>query len=101
MMTDGQNTMHNYYSAYGRTSSHSVTPYDLNERLEETCDNIKEEGVRIYTVTFQSGINDTTKGYYRRCATSDSMYFHAPTNSELVEVFQNIANQLSKLHITK
>lgn len=101
MMTDGDNTMHPTYSAYGRTSDHDITPSDLNQRFEETCENIKAQGVRIYTVTFQSGISTNTKGYYRRCASDDSMYFDAPTNDDLIDVFQEIANQLSKLHISK
>jgi len=101
MMTDGNNTMHYRYSAYGLTDDHNITPTDLNERFEETCENIKAQGVQIYTVTFQSGINENTKGFYRRCASDESKYFHAPSNSELVSVFQEIANQLSKLHISK
>lgn len=101
MMTDGDNTMHPTYSAYGKTNEHDIDPGDLNERFEETCENIKAQGVRIYTVTFQSGINANTKGYYRRCASDDSMYFDAPTNDDLIDVFQEIANQLSKLHISK
>jgi Flp pilus assembly protein TadG len=101
MMTDGNNTMHPTYSAYGKTSEHSITPSDLNDRLEETCENIKANGVRIYTVTFQSGISASTKTFYRNCASDDSMYFDAPTNDDLVDVFQEIANQLSKLHISK
>jgi len=101
MMTDGRNTMHNFYSVYGRTADHNITPSDLNARFEEVCEELKNNGVKIYTVTFQSSIDDTTRDYYRRCATTSSMYFHAPSSNELIEVFRNIANQLSKLHISK
>ena len=101
MMTDGDNTMHPFYSVYGRTSSHSIRAGDLDDRLEETCENMKAAGVRVYTITFQSGINDTTRGYYRRCASDESMYYDAPSNEDLVEAFQQIADQLSQLHISK
>lgn len=101
MMTDGANTMHNWYSAYGKTSSHDISPNDLNERFEETCENMKENDILIYTITFQSGVGDSTKAYYERCATSPTMYEHAPDDDRLISIFQGIANQLSKLHISK
>ncbi len=101
MMTDGNNTMHYYYSVYGLTYEHSITPSDLNERFEETCENLKGDGVQIYTITFGSGISEDTKGYYERCASDTSLYFDAPSNETLVQAFQEIANQLSKLHISK
>ncbi len=101
MMTDGNNTMHNFYSAYGKTSDHSITPSDLNTRFEETCSNLKAEGAQIYTITFGSGISSSTKGYYSRCASDTSLYFDAPSSESLVAAFQEIANQLSKLHISQ
>ena len=62
---------------------------------------MKDEGITIYTVTFQSGVNAATRQYYEDCASDVSKYFHAPSNDELVDVFQNIANQLSQLHISQ
>lgn len=101
MMTDGRNTMHSYYSTYGLTNSHNIDPSDLNDRFAEICQSMKDEGITIYTVTFQSGVNASTRQYYEDCASDVSKYFHAPSNDELVDVFQNIANQLSQLHISQ
>ncbi len=103
LMTDGNNTIDSRYSGEGVTGdagvSASVT--DENEKLAEVCANMKAAGVRIYTVTFQSNINETTKDYYRNCATSTSMYFEAPSDEDLVQTFEDIANQLSRLHVTR
>tara|TARA_X000000950_G_scaffold140658_1_gene174552 strand:- start:2255 stop:3871 length:1617 start_codon:yes stop_codon:yes gene_type:complete len=99
MMTDGNNTMENTYSAYWATNKHNVSVSDLNDRFEETCTALKEKGVTIYTVTFSSGINDTTKDYYKRCASAQEQYFDAPTQEELIQVFERISRELSQLYI--
>jgi len=99
MMTDGDNTMESTYSAYWDTRKHNINVTELNERFEETCDDLKEKGVTIYTVTFTSGINNTTKGFYQRCASSIDQYYDAPTQEELVSVFERISRELSQLYI--
>ena len=99
MMTDGQNTMHSYYSAYGPTQDHSINAGDLNNRFIDVCDNLKEDGVIIYTVTFYSNVPESTKDYYRACATSEDYYHDAPGQEDLIDVFETISRELSNLHI--
>jgi Flp pilus assembly protein TadG len=99
MMTDGDNTNNGTYSSFWFDNKHGLGVADYNERFEETCDAIKEAGVIIYTVTFTSEINDDTKGYYERCATDETKYFDAPSQEELIDVFETIARELSNLHI--
>ncbi len=101
MMTDGDNTMHGTYSAYGDTNAHNVRVAQLNQRFEETCNNMKDKNILIYTVTFTSSINNTTKGYYRRCASQESNYYDSPDPDDLVEVFGRIGRELSNLHIRR
>lgn len=101
MMTDGANTMHPYYSAYGNTSDHSINVNDLNERFAEICEDLKSKGVLIYTVTFESNINETTRDYYRQCATDLSKYYDAPSQADLIDAFETISNELSNLHIQR
>ncbi len=99
MMTDGQNTMHPYYSAYGATNSHSIRTAQENEKFEEVCESMKRDGIIIYTITFTSSINNTTKDYYRACATDETKYYDAPSKDDLVEAFQSISRELSNLYI--
>ena len=101
MMTDGVNTMHNTYSAYGKTNRHNIRADDLDDRLADVCENMKEEDILVYTITFQSGVDENTKDIYRKCATVESMYTHAPSDDDLEEIFKKIANQLSRLHLSK
>ena len=110
-MTDGDNYMNSYYSAYGGYNTHSVDVSELNDRLEETCTNMKAEGIIIYTITFsyQTGtdgngdpiynIDDSTREVYERCATETSKYYDALGQDELIDVFETISRELSLIHI--
>lgn len=99
LMTDGDNNIGNSYSAYGPWSRFRLTDDNLNQKLVQTCENMKEDGIIIYTVTFTSNIDNNTKAYFRSCATDESKYFDAPTQAELVDTFQRIAAELSNLYI--
>ncbi len=100
MMTDGDNTENGTYSAYWATAKNQMNVTKFNTRFAETCEALKEKGVIIYTVTFASGINDNTKDYYRECASSEDQYYDAPTQEELIDVFERISRELSNLHIS-
>lgn len=99
MMTDGDNTENGTYSSFWFTNKNNMTVTKFNQRFEETCEDLKEKGVTIYTITFTSAINDDTKDYYRRCATSEDQYYDAPTQGELIDVFHQIARELSNIYI--
>lgn len=104
MMTDGDNTIDsgdNGYSYYGPGAKNNMTVTKMNNRFEDVCDDLKseEKDVLIYTITFTSNIDSNTKDYYRRCATDEGKYYDAPTQEELVQVFEKISRELSNLHI--
>lgn len=99
MMTDGDNTENGTYSSFWFTNKNNMNVTKFNDRFLETCEALKEHGVAVYTITFTSNINDTTKDYFRQCATSEDQYFDAPTQEELIDVFETIARELSNLHI--
>lgn len=99
MMTDGDNTRDGTYSSFWFRNKHNLSVTNFNERLEETCENMKEQGVTVYTITFESGVSSTTRGFYERCASSEDQYYDAPTQQDLIDVFEQIARELSNLHI--
>ncbi|MBN8522026.1 MAG: hypothetical protein J0L77_09050 [Alphaproteobacteria bacterium] len=101
LMTDGDNTLNGTYSSYWFANKDNMNVTKLNQRMEETCTSFKNRDPNnlVYTVTFTSGINEDTKGYYRRCATDEEKYYDAPTQEELVDVFRKIARELSNLRI--
>ena len=101
VMTDGQNVIGGY-SAYGYSSDHDITASVLNDGFAETCENMKDDGITVYTITFSSGASsDTIQNLFGDCATSSSHYFDAPEEEDLVEVFETIARELSYIHISQ
>lgn len=101
LMTDGDNQVHANYSAYGRSATANMTNAKLNNRVLDVCDELKAKGVLVYTITFYSNISNATKNIYKQCASQPSMWYDAPTQAKLKEVYGVIARELSNLHITK
>jgi len=114
LLTDGVNTMccqsdtHNDsdYTAYGYANMERLgtdNPWDaadvVDERVAELCENIKAEGIRLYTITFQVSDPDLA-AIFENCATSPELYFDSPSNSDLQGVFRAIGRDLSNLRIS-
>jgi len=115
LLTDGQNSVgggrsnHNksYYNAFGYAAKGHLgnkngrnAEKELNSKTQTVCNNIKAEGVVIYTIGFK--VNDTTtKNLLRNCATEPDMYYNSPSNSQLASIFKDIAQGLSELRVAK
>lgn len=115
LLTDGENMVsgglgtHNrsQYSAYGFAQSGHLGPTNgyqaesvLNDKTETLCTNIKAEGVRLYTITFQLG-DGPIKELMRDCASAPEMYYDSPSNEQLETVFADIAKGLNDLRLSK
>ena len=114
LLTDGENTLpsksnHNVsqYTAYGYvsearlgTTNINTARAQLNPKTLAICENAKAEGVRLYTITFQLN-NVDTQNMMEACATEPQLYFNSPSNEQLRLVFQNIAQDLSNLRLSK
>lgn len=100
LMTDGDNNIGGSYSAYGPWSTLRLTDSNLDQKLATTCQNMKNDGITIYTITFTSGINNATKDFFRNCASGSDKFFDAPEQSDLLDAFEDIARELSNIHIS-
>ncbi|MBL4639388.1 MAG: hypothetical protein JKY57_02550 [Kordiimonadaceae bacterium] len=94
------------YTAYGTIAnwgygSIGAARDELDDRFDETCGNIKTDGVIIYAITFGSSPDSATRTAFENCATKAAYYFHAPSNNELEDVFDTIGRQLSNLRLSK
>jgi 6-phosphofructokinase len=103
----GDYTSHGRRS-WGRLHNSSGTPLttnssaesELNSRLATLCTSIKATEITIYTIMLQE--NDSTlENLFRNCATKPEYYFSSPTASELVGIFQTIANDLASLRVAQ
>ncbi len=106
----GQNALPNpnlsWYSGYGYvaqgrlgTTNMAAAHTELDTRTAQLCQNIKDEGILIYTITFQLS-DGPIKDLMRNCATKVENYFDSPDNSTLQEHFQAIGKELRNLRIS-
>lgn len=110
LMTDGEfNTAYcnhvysrNYSGGVGsseRINCDATNGSPFTQALE-LCDEIKDQGIIIYTVGLELGSNATVVDMMRRCATSGSHAYLSGNTMELVEAFDAIANSITQLRLT-
>ena len=94
LLSDGLNTMDRWY---GTGSSYSV---DVDNRQKLLCDNIKADGVTIYTIQVNTG-GDPTSSVLSYCASSSSNFFMLTTANQVISTFNSIGTSLTKLRIAQ
>ncbi|MEQ9330339.1 pilus assembly protein TadG-related protein [Thalassobaculum sp.] len=120
MMTDGENQFYDWPShqpnngvgpsgsdktAYGRMhefmpgASRSQARAEIDRRFAATCQDMKDLGIELFTITFGSAPDSGTQALYRSCATDGDHYFHSPTNEMLATAFRSIGQKLSSLRL--
>ncbi len=114
LLTDGENTFdtesnHNTstYTAYGYLSqarlgsgNYSTAIAAQNTLLQQACNNVKAEDIVVYSFAYNVP-SATQRNLIKNCATSPEKYFDPPTNAALVASFQQIADELRKLHLNE
>jgi Flp pilus assembly protein TadG len=116
LFTDGDNSVtsannHNnsYFSGYnyvsqgrlGHTTSVPTATNTLDTKTAALCTSVKNAGIRVYTITF-GNISTSSETLMRNCSTLDDgarLYYHAPTTSELEDIFDAIGEDLSEIHL--
>ena len=87
LMTDGENTP--WQSSDPETEAQTYT------KLGNTCQGMKDNGIIIYTITFQAPAN--IDPYYSACATTpDHHFFSAPTEADLEQAFGRIGSEITR-----
>jgi Flp pilus assembly protein TadG len=122
IMTDGENdwgsTLSNmnqsHYSGYGypsqsatRLGMSSLSDPDaiLDVRTIAACDAVKAAGtsdrsITVYTITLGT-LDDESREMMQECATDPEKYFHAPDNTTLQTVFEDIATSINTIYLSK
>jgi len=116
LMTDGENTVPtesstlnaSRYTAYsyasegrlnGATTSNAMET-EIDASLTRTCNNVKATGIRVYTVAF-TVTTQNVKDLLQGCASDPSLYYDAADEQALLDAFAAIAEDLSRLRLSK
>lgn len=114
VMTDGRNELvsssnqavRSHYSAYGHLATGRFPSQSVNgarqyidQRTLAACANAKAMGIIIYTVTF--GLDSSSRAMWNTCASETSMAYHVNSPSELVGAFNEIADSVGELRLTR
>ncbi len=81
-----------YASSYGEYGTSSV-------RAKEICKNMKEKNITVYSVHF--GSSYAAKRVMQSCATSNSTFYKADNESELIQAFEKIANDIKNIYLSQ
>jgi hypothetical protein len=94
LFTDGLNTGDRWYGDFSNQSS------QVDARMKTLCDNIKLNGVTIYTVQIDTdGAGQSAVLPY--CASGTSNFFMLTQPSQITTAFSQIGTQISKLRVAK
>lgn len=126
LLTDGNNEVYDHkdaskghyegprgsdFTAYGRlydmlddNGNATITSISkgndlLDSRMASLCQDIKQTGIIIYTITYGSKPDTQTKQLFEKCATVPAYYFHAPDGATMKSVFKKVGRHLSSLRI--
>ncbi len=121
-ITDDSNPNKSRYNGYSyvastnasggvRLNTTTSTSIDtLDTKTATLCTNIKTNGtssdtsddIRLYVVTFGT-ISSATTTLMTDCASTDKgvkLYYHAPTTSDLADIFAQIGHDLTDIHLS-
>lgn len=98
LMSDGDNTMSSqlpdYYGHWGTDVTRS------NAWTKEACDNARDEGIEIYSITFGKEVSANGKDVMENCADDADHYFDATSSAALAKAFKDIAGRLTRVRLT-
>jgi Flp pilus assembly protein TadG len=97
VMSDGLNTQDRWPS-YGNGQTQFNGQIDARQRI--LCDNIKADGVTIYSMHVNTN-GDPTSAVLQYCASSADKFSTVTSSSQIAAAFDNISTSLTKLHVAK
>ena len=86
----------------GTTRSADTVTDNLDTKTSTLCENVKGGGIRLYTISFGT-MSTSSQTMMRNCATLDKgarLYWHAPSTSDLEDIFNEIGEDLSEIHLS-
>jgi hypothetical protein len=73
---------------------------ESQNRAKALCENMRAQGIAIYTVGFKVGGNAGALDVLRSCAGTTGKFFTADNGEELRATFRTIAQHISRLRLS-
>ncbi|MCZ4353329.1 pilus assembly protein TadG-related protein [Roseovarius aestuarii] len=90
-----------YYDAEDEfAGSGLVSGYQKDLRMRSICSAIKNQGVIVYTIGFEVGVNSTAETELKSCASSEAHYYRAK-GINITDAFSSIASNVVNLRLTQ
>lgn len=99
LMTDGE-TQSSINDA-DRKLHDGTNLVQANQYMIEVCNNIKADGIQIYTIGFGNSIPMATLDLLKQCSTDGSSYYNAKDGAALTSAFSDITTKLSNLYLSE
>lgn len=105
LMSDGANTVRKedvYHIEDKADDAVAGVGLEANALTAETCEAIKDDGIIIYTVSYNFPSDPSgTKAILEACATSSGDYFDANDAAELSAAFDRIGNSIFSVRLSR
>jgi Flp pilus assembly protein TadG len=99
LLSDGLNT-EDRWPGYGNGNTQFGGQIDARQRI--LCDNIKAQGITIYTIQVNTGSPaDPTSSVLQYCASGSQNFYLVTSASQTLSVFNSIGTSLSKLRVAR
>jgi Flp pilus assembly protein TadG len=72
----------------------------INAKLGRVCESMKAKGIQIFTITFLVNSSNLAN-VYRNCASQPEYYFNANSGGQLIEFYEQIAEQIKSVRIVQ
>ncbi|WP_417667817.1 pilus assembly protein [Roseibium sp.] len=70
-------------------------------RARELCDGMKDTGIEVYTIYFDTGGSAFGEDLMEYCADGENNFYYADTQADLVNAFGNIAKKIQSIYLAK
>jgi Flp pilus assembly protein TadG len=99
ILSDGLNTQDRWYGT-GRAEN-TAADGNIDTRMNSVCTKAKADGIIVYSIFLDIGGADGNSAPLQNCATDSSKYFDLTSTSAVVTTFNQIAQSITNVRVSK
>lgn len=99
LMSDGENV--SSVNSSNHTLHNGSDVDEANDITLETCNEIKDNDILLYTIGFGDAISSDTETMLANCSTDGISYYRAKDSQKLADAFDDIAAEITVMYLSK